>query len=107
MTSGRMTAAMSATSTATKSTVLTAAISAELVDGDRLIAVQFKYGQREGAFTPQAPRPELRRRKQRFWYASPIGYADFPSSEKLPLPEEPPPEETAPAKELPWPENLL
>ena len=27
----------------------------ELVNGDRLIAVQFKYGQREGAFTPQAP----------------------------------------------------
>jgi hypothetical protein len=74
----------------------------ELIDGERLIAATSRYAQREIEFTPMASRPELSRRRKRFWYAPPMGYADFPLPEKLPLPEEPPPKQ-----ELPWPENLL
>lgn len=74
----------------------------EMIDGERLIAATSRHAQRQEAFTAKASRPKLSRRRRRFWYAPPMGYADFPLPERLPLPEEPPP-----AEKLPWPESLL
>jgi hypothetical protein len=53
-------------------------------DDDRLITVTSRRGQSQAGFVPDAPRQGLRLRRQRFWYATPIGYADFPLPEKLP-----------------------